>query len=938
MAVLLRLWVALTFSVLVWATPHVAFAADQQKPNIVLIYADDLGYGDLSCYGANRVQTPHIDRLAREGLRFRDAHCSSSTCTPSRYSMLTGEYAWRRRGTGVLPGDAPLIIEPGRVTLPSVLHRAGYQTGLIGKWHLGLGRTNLNWNSEIKPGPLEVGFDYCFLMPATGDRVPCVYVENHRVVGLNPADPLKVSFAEYIGEEPTGKDHPELLKLRPSHGHDQTIINGISRIGYSSGGQSARWVDEDMADTYVKKATEFIERNKSSPFFLYFATHDIHVPRVPNARFAGRNAMGPRGDVIVELDWCVGELLAVLERNGLATNTIVIFTSDNGPVVDDGYQDGAKDKLGDHRPAGPLRGGKYSIFEGGSRIPFVVRWGGHVVPGVSDALISQVDFVATFAALAGQSFDTKTAPDSQNVLPALLGRTQEGRATLVEHSGGIAFRQGDWKFIPVRPGRAREPLTDTDTGNSPRVQLYDLKSDLGETNNLAEANPEKVGEFENLLEKERAKGRPDRVDVPSGDKAPSADDWPQFRGPTGDGISLATNVPLTWSPTQNVKWKVPVPGRGRCSPVLLGDRIWLTTALETNVRTFAAGPDRMQQAERVVIGVVCLERATGKQLYHTELFPVDNPPAVNFLNSYATPTPVVEPGRLYCDFGTFGTACLDSVSGEVLWKRELPLDHHQGPGSSPALYKNLLILVRDGRDQQYVTALDKQTGKTVWRNDRPPLSTPIREFRKSFSTPFVFEAAGQVQMVVPGAQWFVSYEPETGKEIWRVDDGKGETVAPRPVYGNGLVYLSTGVLSGKAQLWAVRVDGQGDVTRTHVAWKLPNSIGFMASPLLVDHELYLLSDDGFVTCVDALSGEILGKVRAGGNYAASPTHAEGRIYCFSREGKTIVFRANRELTVLAENQLDGPVFASPAFTNSAIYLRTDSNLYCLSIETAHSPD
>ncbi|MCL4180599.1 MAG: PQQ-binding-like beta-propeller repeat protein [Verrucomicrobia bacterium] len=412
----------------------------------------------------------------------------------------------------------------------------------------------------------------------------------------------------------------------------------------------------------------------------------------------------------------------------------------------------------------------------------------------------------------------------------------------------------------------------------------------------------------------------------------TANDWPQFRGPGGDGISLATNIPLTWSSNQNVKWKSSVPGLGRSSPVILGDRIWLTTALTTNVRTFAAGPDRMQQAERVVIGVVCLDRATGKQLYHKELFPVDNPPAVNFLNSYATPTPVVEPGRLYCDFGTFGTTCLDSNSGEVLWKRELPLQHFQGPGSSPALFKNLLILVRDGGDQQYVTALDKETGNTVWKSDRPQFKTPVPIFRKSFSTPLIFEAAGKVQMVVPGAQWFVSYDPSAGNEIWRIDNGKGETVAPRPVYGAGLVYLSTGVFSGKPQLWAIRTDGQGDVTESHVAWKLPSAIGFMASPLLLDRVLYLLSDESFVTCVDAASGEILGKVRIGGNYAASPVYAEGRIYCFSREGKTTVLRADKELTVLAENQLEGTVFASPAFVHSAIYVRTDSHLYCLSSE------
>jgi outer membrane protein assembly factor BamB len=417
-----------------------------------------------------------------------------------------------------------------------------------------------------------------------------------------------------------------------------------------------------------------------------------------------------------------------------------------------------------------------------------------------------------------------------------------------------------------------------------------------------------------------------------------AEDWPQFRGPTGDGLAAAARPPLTWSPTRNVAWKAPVPGRGRSSPVILGDRIWLTTAVETGLRTFAEGPDRMQQAERVVIGAVCLERATGKQVYHVDLFPLENPAPVNLLNSYATPTPVAEPGRLYCDFGTFGTACLDAATGAVLWKRQFPLDHHHGPGSSPVVYKDLLVLVRDGRDQQYVTALNKNTGETVWKTNRPPIAASNREFHKSFSTPLIFESDGRVQMVVPGAQWLVAYDPETGKEIWRVDDGKGETVAPRPVQGKGMAYLSTGVLGGRAQLWAVRVDGQGDVTRTHVAWKLPTTIGFMPSPLLAGRELYLLNDDGFVACVDASSGDVLGKGRAGGNYAASPVHAEGRLYCFSREGKTVVLQANKDLTLLAENQLEGPIFASPAFVGSAIYLRTDSHLFCLQSAGPVMPD
>ena len=480
-------------------------AANPAKPNIILIYADDLGYGDVGCYGATRVQTPNIDRLAKEGLRFTDAHCASATCTPSRYAMLTGEYAWRKKGTGILTGDAALIIEPNRTTMASLLRDAGYKTGIVGKWHLGLGNGGLDWNSEIKHGPLELGFDYCFLMPATGDRVPCVYVENHRVLGLDPADPIKVSFREYIGDEPTGKKNPELLKVHPSHGHDQSIVNGVSRIGYMSGGKAARWVDEDMADAYVKKADEFIAKSEGAPFFLYFSTHDIHVPRIAHARFAGKSGLGARGDVILQLDWCVGAILATLEKRGLAENTLVILSSDNGPVVDDGYQDEAKAKLGDHKPAGPLRGGKYSIFEGGTRVPFLVRWPARVKPGVSDALICQVDFPATFAALTGQTFAAKTSPDSQNILPALLGESQTGRAQLVEHSGGIAIRQGPWKFIPKRPGQKRFTQTDTEPGNDPEVQLYDLAKDLGETRNIAAENPGKVQELAALLEAERTR-------------------------------------------------------------------------------------------------------------------------------------------------------------------------------------------------------------------------------------------------------------------------------------------------------------------------------------------------------------------------------------------------------------------------------------------------
>ncbi len=483
------------------------FAPAANKPNVVILLADDLGYGDLGCYGATRIQTPNVDRLAGQGLRFTDAHSSSATCTPSRYALLTGQYPWRKKGTGVLPGDANLVIDPDQTTLPDIFRKAGYKTAVVGKWHLGLGNGNIDWSRRIQPGPAEVGFDYSFIMAATGDRVPCVYLENQQVLGLTAADPIQVSFQDKIGDEPTGKAHPELLKVKPSHGHDMTIINGISRIGYMSGGKAARWVDEDMADSFTTNAIRFIEQNKANPFFLYFATHDIHVPRVPHARFAGKSGMGPRGDVILQFDWSAGEILKTLDRLKLAENTIVILSSDNGPVVDDGYQDQAVEKLGDHRPAGPLRGGKYSAFEGGTRVPFLVRWPAKVKAGVSDALVCQVDLLASFAALTGQELAAADAPDSLNMLPALLGETQAGREHLVEHARVLAIRRGNKKYIEPNAGPGRNPGTGTETGNDPAGQLYDLSQDLAEKNNLASERPDERQALRTQLDKIRSEGR-----------------------------------------------------------------------------------------------------------------------------------------------------------------------------------------------------------------------------------------------------------------------------------------------------------------------------------------------------------------------------------------------------------------------------------------------
>ena len=503
----MRLTIVLLAALLAFSAPFCGRSlAAPAKPNILLIYIDDLGWGDVGCYGAKAVKTPNVDRLASEGLRFTDGHCTSATCTPSRYALMTGEYPWRKRGTGVLPGDAGLVLEPEHGTLPLTLRSAGYATGAVGKWHLGLGpQGGPDWNSLVKPGGYEVGFDYSFIMAATGDRVPCVYVENGRVAGLDPKDPIEVSYQKPFPGLPTGKANPELLKMHPSHGHDMTIVNGISRIGYMKGGTAAHWKDEDMADVFTRKAIGFIQASKDKPFFLYFATQDIHVPRVPHPRFVGKSGMGPRGDAIVQMDWCVGELLATLDRLKLTEKTLVVFSSDNGPVIDDGYKDDSVAKLGAHKAAGPWRGGKYSNFEGGTRVPFIVRWPNRVKAGVSDALVSQIDFHATFAALAGAKLSQPH--DGQNILAALLGDSPKGRAEHVASASALSLRAGNWKYISPSQGPKRNVNTNTDTGNDPGGQLYDLGTDPGETKNLATEQPQRVAELVAQLERIRGSGR-----------------------------------------------------------------------------------------------------------------------------------------------------------------------------------------------------------------------------------------------------------------------------------------------------------------------------------------------------------------------------------------------------------------------------------------------
>lgn len=458
----------------------------QQKPNVLFIYVDDLGYGDLGCYGSDKIKTPHIDRLAKQGKIFTNAHTTSATCTPSRYSLLTGKYAFRRNDTGVATGDASALIPANTQTIASIFGQAGYQSAVIGKWHLGLGpQGGPDWNGKIVNGPLDIGFNYAYILPATGDRVPCVYVENDHVVNLDPSDPIQVSYGKKIGNRPTGKENPELLSMVHSHGHDNTIINGVGRIGFMQGGQAALWQDENISQRLTNQAKKFIGQHQKKPFFVYFATHDIHVPRVPNGKFLGKSGYGNRGDALLQLDDAVGQLMFTLDSLKLTKNTLVILTSDNGPVVDDGYQDGSKENLKDYKPSGVLRGGKYSAFESGTRVPMLARWPAKISPGKSNALISQIDFLATMSAMLHQNFDSKSAFDSQNQLNAWLGLTQKGRPFIIEQAGTLSVVKDDWKYIKPSKGGKFNALVNIELGNDSEDQLYDLKNDISEKNNLS---------------------------------------------------------------------------------------------------------------------------------------------------------------------------------------------------------------------------------------------------------------------------------------------------------------------------------------------------------------------------------------------------------------------------------------------------------------------
>lgn len=467
------------------------------RPNIILIVADDLGYGDLGCYGATKVRTPNVDRLAREGRRFTDAHSASAVCTPSRYALLTGEYPFRKGLWGPAHYTAAAIVPPAQTTVAGLLQHRGYTTACFGKWHLGFGaQKSPDWNEELKPGPLEVGFDHYYGIPVVNSAPPYVWVEDRRVVGVDRNDPLK-----YGGLAPT-KEYPE------------KVMTGIS------GGQKAHdaYRDDELGSTLTEKATAWIRAHRAEPFFVYFATPQIHHPFTPGKRFVGTSECGRYGDFIHEFDWMVGEIMRTLDELKLSENTLLIVTSDNGGMLNQGGQDAWK---AGHRPNGDLLGFKFDAWEGGHRVPFLARWPGRIVAGsTSEQLIANVDLLATFAALIGQELPAGAGPDSLNVLPALLENpSQPLREELVlmpSRKGIFALRSGNWLYINSQGGGGFKQTNPGDhalggpaallfTGevnsdiadgkfkpDAPPQQLYDLTADLRQVKNLAVEQPQQL--------------------------------------------------------------------------------------------------------------------------------------------------------------------------------------------------------------------------------------------------------------------------------------------------------------------------------------------------------------------------------------------------------------------------------------------------------------
>lgn len=412
--------------------------------------------------------------------------------------------------------------------------------------------------------------------------------------------------------------------------------------------------------------------------------------------------------------------------------------------------------------------------------------------------------------------------------------------------------------------------------------------------------------------------------------------WPQFRGPSGNGHASHAKIPLTWSETENITWKVPVLGEGYSSPVILGNQLWLTTAVvgkltaeqeEAQIAKIKTGTRGIQIAGPLTLKAIAFDVLTGKLLHEIDCFQYDLTGPKHTTNSFASPTPVIEKGRIYCHFGEYGICCVDTIKGEIAWRnQEFKINHQNGPGASPVLWGDLVIVHYDGIDQQFIAAYRKADGKVAWKIKRSGELSETPEFQKSYSTPVITKVNGKPLLISPAANWVYGYDPATGKEIWKAGYGKlGFSTVPKPVIGNGMVYICTSFL--KSRLVAVKYDGTGDVTESHVVWHSDRQVPQKPSLMLLGKEIFFVNDKGIGMSLDAMTGETIWQERLEGKYSASPLYASGHVYFFSDEGKTTVIKPGKELNIVAENHLDSGFRASPAVQGDTLFLRTTTHLY-----------
>lgn len=899
----------LTFFVVLAAPRSVAEAA---SPHIVLIMADDMGYGDVHALNpSSTIPTPHLDRLARQGMTFTDAHTPSGVCTPTRYGLLTGRYCWRSSlKRGVLGGYSPPLIDKDRLTIAGMLKQKGYVTGAVGKWHLGMnmpmkkdgdrstwqGDPGIDWSARIEDSPITRGFDYYFGVSASLDMAPYVYVENDGFT-MKPMHQQKaVRFPDFVRAGPRAED----------------------------------FVIDEVLDRLADKATGFIAKHArgDKPFFLYMPLTAPHKPTTPHKRFAGKTDLGPYGDFIVQVDDTAGRVLKAIDEAGIADNTLVIFTSDNGSYMYRYDDADRKDHVDDptvqgyraahHRANGPWRGTKADIYEGGHHVAFFARWPGRIEAGSKCAEpICLTDVFATCAEIVGASLGSDVAEDSLSLWPMMAGKDAKRGVPVIYHSAGgmFAIREGKWKLILGDGSGGRERPAGKPFGKP--YQLYDMSADAAETTNLVEQQAEVAERLAQRFQQIHDSGR--SVDREAG-KRPALH-WPQWRGPGDNGAAVAGRYATKFSDTDNVEWKVTLPGKGCSTPAVWGDLIFITAPLDDQDALLAYD---WQGNQRFATPV-------GKEK-----------PGRHRNGSGSNPSPTTDGQRIYVYYKSGNLAAVD-FAGKLLWSTNLQDRFAKDTlywdvGTSPVLTRKHVVVAVMHEGESYLAAFDKGSGDLVWKVSRN-YECPV-EGDHSYATPHVMRMKdGRQAIVVWGAEHITMHDARDGSRFF-------ECGGFNPKRNRNWVVVGSSVIAGDmvivpygrgSHVAGVRLTGEGDVTETNRIWTRNDTGCFVPIPAVHDGKLYILKDRGEVECLNPATGESLWNEklpRGAASYYSSPVIADGKLYAAREDGVFMVARIDGKFELLAENDMGQRVIACPVPVGDRLLIRGESDLFCIAAPAA----